>query len=251
MVKKSRGETEPSWSAIVSGDRVFARLIGVVTSPRSTFASLAVKPRWADVLVVTFLITLGCNVAFLATDVGRRALVDQWERTELAFGGTVDDVRYAALEERSRMSVPYGAATAFLAGPVLTVGVSAVLLAVFNGVVHGAATFSQVLAVVAHAGVILALRQLVATPLNFRHETLANPTTAGIFFVSMFDEASPPARFLGLLDLFVIWWIVALALGMAVLYRRSARPILMSFIGAYLAFAAVLASVMALTGGSV
>jgi hypothetical protein len=229
---------------------VFGRLIGVLTSPRSTFASLAAKPRWADVLVVTFLTTLGCNVAFLATEVGRQALVDQWERTELAFGGTVDDARYAALEERSRMSVPYGAATALLTGPVLTVGLSAVLLPLFNRAARGAATFSQVLAIVAHAGVLLALRQIVATPLNFTRETLANPTSAGMFFAAMLDEGSPPARFLGIIDLFVIWWIVSLALGMAVLYRRSARPILMGFIGAYLAFAAVLASVMALTGGT-
>ena len=41
----------------------------------------------------------------------------------------------------------------------------------------------------------------------------------------MLDEASPVARFLGVVDLFVVWWIVVLAIGMSVLYRRPTRSL--------------------------
>ena len=46
------------------------------------------------------------------------ALVDQWERTALAFGQTVDDARYAEMLRLSRYGVPYAAASAVVRGPV-------------------------------------------------------------------------------------------------------------------------------------
>ena len=53
---------------------------------------------------------------------GEMALVDQWERTALAFGQRVDDERYAEMQELSRYRLPYVAATAIARGPVVVVG---------------------------------------------------------------------------------------------------------------------------------
>jgi hypothetical protein len=106
-----------------------------------------------------------------------------------------------------------------------------------------------VLAVVAHAGVILALRQVVAAPMAYASETLASPITLGIFF-RMLDEASPLARFFGIIDLFVVWWVFVLAIGMSVLYQRPARRLAGVFVGAYVTIALVLTAVMAATGGT-
>ena len=65
----------------------------------------------------------------------------------------------------------------------------------------------------------------------------------------MTDEASPLARFFGAVDVFVLWWAVVLAIGVAVLYRRRARVIAVTFVGIYAALALVLAIVMAVTSG--
>lgn len=232
-----------------SGDSLSGRLAGVVRSPRTTFEAVPAAPRWAAVLVLTFVVTAACSVVLLQTEVGRLALVDQWERTAIAFGQNVDDAQYAAMEEASRNGVAYAVITALASGPLLAFGLSALLFGVFTGVLRGAATYGQVLAVVAHAGVILALRQVIATPVNYTRETLASPTTLNLFF-AMLDEASPLARFFGIIDLFVVWWIVVLAVGMSVLYRRSARALALTFIGAYIALALILAIVMAVTGGT-
>jgi hypothetical protein len=220
----------------------------VLRAPRVTLAAVARSPRWAGVLLATLAVTFVCNAALLETEVGRLALVDQWERTALAFGQTVDDARYRAFEDASDNGVAYAAISALASGPLLTVGVSALLFVVFNRQ-HGGARFVQVFAIVAHAGVILALRQLIAAPLTYSRETLASPTTATVFF-AMLDEASPVARFFGIIDLFVVWWVVVVALGMSVLYRRPARPIAAGLIGAYVVLAALLAGAMALAGGT-
>jgi hypothetical protein len=238
-----------SATAAAAADSLAGRIVGVLRAPRATFNAIAANPRAIDVLSLSYAVMFLASAAVLSTEVGQLALVDQWERTAIAFGQPVDDARYAAFQQASENGVGYAALSALAGGPVLAFGISALLLGVFTGVLRGRARFSQVFAVVAHAGVILALRQLVAAPLAYSRETLASPTTLSAFF-SMFDEASPLARFFGIIDIFVVWWVVALALGVSVLYRRPARPLVLAFIGAYIAVALVLALVMALAGGT-
>ena len=226
-----------------------ARVLGVIRAPRSTLSAIADRPRWADVLLATTLVGFFANAALLSTEVGKLALVDQWERTAIAFGGTVDDARYEQFLALSERGVAYAAVNALLSGPVLVFGLSAVLALVLRGVLRARVEFRQLLAVVAHAGVILAVRQLLATPLQYAGETLASPTTL-VRFAGALDEGALLARFLGVLDLFVIWWIFVLAIGVAVLSRRPAGRLALGFAGVYVALALLLAAVMALTGGT-
>ena len=225
-----------------------ARAAGVVLRPRATLTAVADAPRWAAVLVATTAVTFACQAAFLSTEVGQLALVDQWERTAIAFGGGIDDAQYARLHELSRLGVAYAALAAAMSGPVLTFVLAAVLLGVAR-VLGAAVSLAQLLAIVAHAGVILALRQVVAAPLNYALETSASPTTL-VRFAGALDEGSPAARFLGTIDLFVVWWVVVLAIGVGVLVHRPARRLALAFAGAYVALALLLAAAMALTGGT-
>ena len=99
-----------------------ARMYGVIRHPRVTFTAILQAPSWAPVLVVTTTITFLCGMGFLRTEVGRQALVDQWERTAIAFGQPVDDASYARMEETAAngsFSVLYPAATALANGPAL------------------------------------------------------------------------------------------------------------------------------------
>lgn len=197
-------------------------------------------------LVVTTVVSAGAGVALMETAVGRQALVDQWERTSTAFGQPVDDAGYARLEELSETgSAGYALVSALLTGPVLAIGVATVLFLVFRG----DARFRQVLTVSAYAGVILALRQVIAAPVSYLRESTSSATTLGSLF-STVDEASPVARFLGTVDVFVIWWAIVLAIGVSVLYQRRARTVAVTFVGVYAALALLLAIAMAVTGGS-
>ena len=246
-----------------------ARAYGMIRRPRATFAAILASPErsrraapaWASVLITSTVITFVCTAGFLQTGVGQQALADQWERTALAFGQTVDDVQYARMEDTAAsrpFGVAYATVTTLANGPVLAFALSGLLFLVLNrttghssGVAPSAprVSFSQVLAVVCYAGVILALRQIVATPIDYVRESTGSPTTLMQFF-SMLDEASPVARFLGVIDLFVVWWIVVLAIGMSVLYRLSTRRLALVFTGAYVALALLAALAMAVSGGT-
>jgi hypothetical protein len=53
-----------------------------------------------------------------------------------------------------------------------------------------------------------------------------------------------------MIDIFVIWWLVVLAIGFGVLYHKKTGPIFASFSGVYVAIAAVIAVVMRAFAGS-
>jgi len=182
----------------------------------------------------------------METAVGRQALVDQWERIAAAFGQPMGDGAYGRLQALSDANaLTYGVASALISGPVLTLGIAGLLLAALR---HQA-TFQQTMTVATHAGVILALRQLFATPVGYLRETTSSATSLGALFSSL-DEASPLARFLGVLDLFVIWWAIVLGIGVSVLYHRRAAAVAITFVGVYAALALLLAIAMAVSAGS-
>lgn len=237
-----------------------ARIRGVLRHPRVTFEALASAPRSADVLAVAFLAALAAGAFVLETEIGELALLDQLERTASAFGERIDESQHAALREISAHGTAYALVTALVSGPLLAVGLSAALVGwaqirarildpSVDPIPDPIPTFRQVLAVTSHASVILALRQIMAAPLTYTRETLASPLTLSTFFI-LLDEGSPLARFAGMIDLFVIWWIVVLAIGISVLYQRPVVRLAAALTGIYVLLAALVALAVAVTGGA-
>lgn len=225
-----------------------ARVSGVIRSPRATLTAVAAAPKWLDVLLLATMAGFLANAALFQTEIGKLALLDQWERTAIAFSGSVGPEQYAQLQSMTEQGAAYAFITALASGPLLVFGLSIVLLGVLRALLNTPARFTQVLGIVSHAGVILALRQVVAAPIAYASESLASPTSL-VRFAGIIDESSPVARFLGVIDLFVVWWIVVLAVGIAALAHRRVRPVALAFTGAYVVLAVLLAITMALTGG--
>jgi hypothetical protein len=189
-----------------------------------------------------------CALGFLSTEVGRQALVDQWERTATAFGQAVDDATYAQMEARADhggIEIAYAAGTALWYGPLLAFAVAGLLFVALKP----RRPFVELLTIASYSGVILALRQVISTPIYYVQESIASPTTL-VRFVGMVDEASPVARFLGVIDLFVVWYIVVLAIGVSVVSKRPTRRLALAFTGAYVVLALLTALVMAVSGGT-
>lgn len=222
---------------------VSARVLGIIRHPRQTLQEVVSQPAWLSLLVMLTLATAATGALVSATEVGQLALVDQWERTALAFGQRVDDARYAELQAWSRRGSAVAAVTAVATGPAVAVAVSVLMFAWLR---HKSAPVSylQVLAVAVHAGVILALGRVIAAPLVYARETTASATTMGSW-VQGFDETSPVARFLGAIDLFTLWWAIVLGIGVAVLSGRRARTCAAWLVCLYVGVALIAAAVMA------
>ena len=223
-------------------------MLGVVFSPVDTFRGVAAHPHWLGVLVVVLGIGGALWFWFAGTEVGQQALLDQQIRRTESMGGTVTDAQYEGFERMMPMMKYIIVGSQMIAAPVITFILAGILYAVFTAGLGGAGTFKQVLAIVAHSGVINLLQAIFTIPINYARQSMSSATNLGVF-LPMLDEGSLPARFLGVIDLFIVWWLLALAIGMGVLYRRRTAPIFSTFLGIYVAIAAVVAIVMRIAGG--
>ena len=224
-----------------------ARLFGVITSPRSTYAAVAARPRSLGVMAVVIAVVATGTVLLFSTEVGQRALLEQQVKTLQSFGMRVSDQMYQRMQE-SVGRAPYTAAIGQLVTlPLFAAIIAGIAIGVFNAIMGGDAKFKQVYAVVAHSGVIIAVQQLFVMPLNYVRESLSSPTNLGVF-LPMLDENSFLARLLGSIDLFIIWWCVSLAIGLGVLYRRRTGPIATTLLIVYVVIGIVIAAIKSAVG---
>ena len=101
-----------------------------------------------------------------------------------------------------------------IVGPLMWLILAGILFAVFNAAMGGDSSFKQVFAVVAYSSAITIIQQLFVTPLNYVRETMSSATNLAVF-LPMLDEGSFLAKFLGTVDLFIVWWVVVLSIGLA------------------------------------
>jgi hypothetical protein len=226
-----------------------ARAVGVIFTPRDTYAAIARQPRVLGALVLTMLVVISASFAFFSTDVGRDALLDQQVRTVESFGRPLNDVQYARLEQMLPYAGYFTAAGQLVGIPLVAFVIAAVLLAIFNALLGGDATYKQVLAIVVHAQLLLALQQLFVLPLDYAKHSLSSPTSLAVFFPFL-DEASFASRMLGSIDLFWIWIIVNLSIGVGVLYKRRTTPIATTMLLTYAAAALVIAAARSALSGA-
>ena len=102
--------------------------------------------------------------------------------------------------------------------------VTGILFAVFNAALGGTSTFKQLFAVFVHSTAVTVVQQLFVTPLNYVRESATSATNLAVF-LPMLDESSFLAKLLGTIDLFIVWWVVVLAIGLGVLFKRKTGPI--------------------------
>ena len=222
------------------------RVTGVLLHPRATMAEVVLHPAFITTWVVVLLVVAGCAGLLLSTPTGQQALVDERVRLTEALGGRVDDAMYARLQTDPPVSIYLTSGGRLLLTPPVTIAVAlgVMVLARRDGV---PVTFVTALAIAVHATVVLALQQVIATPLHYAYETLTPPTTlAGVLRV--FDEGSWPARLFGAIDIFGLWWIWVLAIGIAAATRRPAGQYVWKVLAVYIGIAAILTATFARLG---
>lgn len=235
----------PGTSAVSGATRtpknLASRFLGIITSPRATYESVVAHPKWFGMLALTALLMAALIGGFLLTRVGQEAWLDASANSPLT--GQVSDQQYQAMEKMAPFVGYITAVSIFVAMPLVAAIVSGLLFAVFNAALGGDATFKQVFTVVVHAGPVGVLGQLFTVPLNYLRGTMSSATSLGVLTQSMLPDGSFPARLLGAIDLFVIWQVLVLSIGLAVLYRRRTQPVATTLLVLYAVIAIIVAFV--------
>jgi hypothetical protein len=225
-----------------------ARFAGVLFAPRATYAAVAAHPRWLGIFLTVYLITAAAATALVSTEIGRNAILDQQIAQQESFGRKPTQADLDRFEKISSYFV-YLAPVTQLAG--LGIGclvIAGIAFAVFNAMLGGDATFKQVFAVVAHSGVVLAVLSLFTTPLAYVRESTSSATNLAVF-LPFLDDSSFVARLLGSIDLVLIWWILSLAIGLGVLYRKRTGPVATTLLAVYVAIGVIIAAIKTASTG--
>ena len=150
---------------------------------------------------------------YLFTKTGQQAWLDA--ATGGSFGGPASDQQYAAMAKFAPYVGWFGVAQMLVFAPIIYLVTAGILFAVFNAV-RGTLSSSSNLAVL----------------------------------LPMVEETSFLGRLLGMVDLFIIWWLLVLAIGLGVLFRRRTQPIAISLMAVYAVIAVVVAIVRSRMGGA-
>ncbi|MGQ0733439.1 MAG: YIP1 family protein [Acidobacteriota bacterium] len=223
------------------------RIAGTLWRPRATMTKVCARPTWAAVWGLALGVWVICAAALLSTNVGQQALVDERVRVIEEFGGQVSDLAYGRWQAEPPWWVYLTSGSRLLLTPVVTLIVAGGLLAL-AGFAGARATFRQSLAVSVHAGIVLVLGQVVAMPLHYVRESLTSPLNLAAV-LPLLEEGTWPARVLGTVDVFVVWWLALLAVGLSVLTGRRATRYFGWAGGLYLGFSVVVALTLAVVGG--
>jgi len=215
---------------------LFARTVGVVTSPAATFADVVRSPQPAAILlIVSAVIAIAVTVPQM-TERGRQAALDMQVRMMEGMMGPLDDDVYTQLEERSHSNSGHVLRIigTFIWMPIMATFFAALFWGLFNVLFGGGATFKQVLGIVTHSMVIMALGAAVTAPIQMMQTTftLTGPFNLGVL-VPMLDPESFVARFLSWTSAITIWQTIVLAIGLGVLYKRKSTGIAIGLLVAY------------------
>jgi Yip1 domain len=223
----------------VAGQGLFARIVGVLLSPRATYAAVAAKPRVLGALLVVLVVSGLAQGVFLSSEVGQQLALDQQVRSMEAFGINITDQMYDRMEEGMKRAAITGPIFQAIIFPIVIAIESGIFVVIFTLLLGGTATFKHVYAVVTHSTVIVALQQVFSVALSYASGKLAG-ANLGVF-VPMLDEKNFVTVFLGSIDLFLVWATISLAIGLGVLYRRRTGPIATTMLGLYVVIALVIA----------
>lgn len=209
-----------------------ARVVNVFLAPRAAYTAVAARPRALGVLVLVIVIMAAAQFVFLSTETGRNATMDQQISAVRAFGVTVTDQMMQQIQSRmayARYTTPISLAVIL---PIFAALVSGLVLMIFTAVMGGGATYKQVFAVVVHSQLIGVLQQLFTLPIAYARQEIVSPTRLAVFFPMLSDQSFLYYLF-SAVDLFYLWSVVNLSIGIAVLYKRRTGPVATALLGVY------------------
>ena len=235
--------------AVPAPKNLLARFVGIITSPRATYESVVAQPRWLGMLVLTTLIMAVCTTLPMTTDAGREAALDQQVKQMESFGITVERRRCTRGCRSGSAITPYiTAASIIVMSPIMAVIFVRHPVRDLQRRDGGHGDLQAGL----HASGCTPRRSARSAscspgPFNYFRGAMTSATNLAVL-LPMLPDTSFVGKLAGMIDLFVIWWVVVLSMGLAVLYRRKTQSIAITLFSIYAVIALAVAAFMSRGG---
>jgi hypothetical protein len=217
--------TESAAADLAPTPGVFARFAGIITSPKATFEAVVRAPKVLGILALVAFLIGASQAAMNITEKGRQASVDFQVQQMEKMGMTVTDQIYESIAARQKYAIYTSFIFTFIGMPIGLLLISGILYAVMNAIMGGTAEFKQVMAVCAHSMVISALGAVFGGIMNFVRGSISTSVANLGMLLPMLPERSFAANLAGAVDVFTIWWVIVLSMGLGVLYKRKTSSV--------------------------
>lgn len=219
---------------------LLSRFVGVITSPKATFEAVVRNPRWVGMLALIVALSAVSQIALTSTERGRAAALEFQVKKMEQMGMTVTDELYTKMQEQQASPIArvFGLVGIVIFFPLFMILLpAAILYAVFNAIMGGTAQFNQIVAVVTHSWVVLTVAGFLVTGLNMVRGTMETSVANLGVLLPMLTEGSMAANLAASVDLFRVWFVIVLAIGLGVLYKRKTSNIAIGLFSLYAIFA--------------
>ncbi len=224
------------------GSSAFQTIINVFLSPREAFEAVDRKPTWVLPFVILLIVTIASAIVV----------------TPIAMEDRLDDQRDKLIEERGMTqeeadrAMEMGAKIGKIAGPITApIGVglyliifAAVLLFLGNILMGGESNFKKVFSMFTYSSMIGVLGSLISIPIMFSKKTMEVPTNLGVL-LNIEDKGSFMYHLLTKVELFTIWQLVVVSIGMAVIYRFTTKKAATGVVILYILYALIASAITA------
>jgi tryptophan-rich sensory protein len=195
------------------------KIIAVFTSPKKAFEIIAEKPDWLAPMIAMVII----GILFAVTVVPKVVMPAQIEQVTEQMrdrGATDEQIEQTVKIMTGPITTIFGVVGALLGTPITLLVISGILFGVCS-LFGGQAKFLQVFSAYTYAGLIASLGGIVKGILMWTQQSIHVGTSLALLLSEDLSKTFL-YRLLGHFDLFTLWQLGALIIGLAVIYRWKA-----------------------------
>lgn len=217
------------------GMSMMAKIMGIFLDPKRTFRSLTAKPDFVVPLIIVVLASF--IFTWIAWPVIQASSLEL-TRQNLYERGMEQEQIDKVIEQQKKFGGIWGLAGAPVSVLIITFILAGILLFAGNIVLGGDASYLQMLSVFCYASLISVISYAVRTALILAKGTIKVYTSLAVFMPADLSD-TVWFKIANIFDVFVIWKIVVIAIGMGIFYKiKTQKPLLVISI-LYLIFTAV------------
>ncbi|MBN1540693.1 YIP1 family protein [candidate division KSB1 bacterium] len=251
-------ETTPVESQPLRDMGILSRITNVFFSPAETFAAVRIRPAW--LIPMIFLVVVGALSSLVVQPIAMKEQTQRAVETMQDRGMSQEQIDQAMEVMKTNpvarvMRHPaVGMIIALVVGPIALVIIAAVWLVVGKMMIGGQIVFPQTLGLVVYQSFIGLLGTCIKLPL-----VVVKQTVDIHFSIAAFLDMDPKGfgghfvySLLSKIEIFSIWGIAVLAIGLAVLTQKPLNKVLPWVIAVYVIYylgAAAMTGLSAMLGG--
>ena len=229
-------------SAATTGASPFQTVINVFLSPREAFQAVDQRPNW--VLPFVIMLIIGTVVAVFTVPIAMQDRMDDQRDQLIEERGMTPEEADRAMEIGEKIGKIAGPIIAPIGMGLYLVIVSAVLLFLGNILMGGESNFKKVFSMFSYSSMVGALGSLISLPIIISKQTLEVPTNIAVI-IGLEDQGTFAYQLLSKVELFTIWQLIIVSIGMAVIYKFTTKKAATGVVVLWLLAAVVISAITA------